>query len=557
MNWLAKKLGNRVVITLLSVVFFVSCKKEKDPSIGLVALPQELPIGTYFIDTISVNTSTILVNDSIPTNNSGVLMIGAYSDAEFGDVSTEVYTRVTLKEENKSFTGATINSATLYIDYTSAYGDTLQNQTLNVYQLTEAYNNALTYYSSSAALAYDPTVRGTLTFQARPVTGTDLAISLDNTIALDILSKAGGSNDNFESQFPGIAILPQNNDEGAVLLVNLDPAKTFLKIIYTQSAVVDSIELSIQSNKGYTRIYSDRSATALAPLMSTYDEVSSSLTSNKLYFQAGTGVKTKLTFPYLSTLKTQLGGSVVINRAELILPTSAGSNTSLTQPTSVLLFETDASNYIKRNSAGQALSIKNSSSSFGSTLFEYSEASQAYVMNITDYFQAIVNNQKENTGVMVSPNLNNISVRRAVLNDRTHLTAPSKATGKLYPLPRYKKFLASLNSSETSMICSLTFRASSTFAGRFSKSTNNSMYFVLVIVPFLLATIIDIIAKTVTWAVNAFVLATPISGPACKYAPSCDALAIEEPTALQTPKIIAPFDLANSIAAKVSAVSPD
>src|SRR3954470_20781400 len=32
---------------------------------------------------------------------------------------------------------------------------------------------------------------------------------------------------------------------------------------------------------------------------------------------------------------------------------------------------------------------------------------------------------------------------------------------------------------------------------------------------------------------------------------------IDEPTTLQTPKMIAPFDLASSIAASVSAVSPD
>ena len=34
-------------------------------------------------------------------------------------------------------------------------------------------------------------------------------------------------------------------------------------------------------------------------------------------------------------------------------------------------------------------------------------------------------------------------------------------------------------------------------------------------------------------------------------------LAIDEPTTLQTPKTNAPFDFANLIAAKVSAVSPD
>ena len=41
------------------------------------------------------------------------------------------------------------------------------------------------------------------------------------------------------------------------------------------------------------------------------------------------------------------------------------------------------------------------------------------------------------------------------------------------------------------------------------------------------------------------------------YAPALVSLDIEEPTTLQTPKTKAPFSLANFIAAKVSAVSPD
>jgi hypothetical protein len=57
--------------------------------------------------------------------------------------------------------------------------------------------------------------------------------------------------------------------------------------------------------------------------------------------------------------------------------------------------------------------------------------------------------------------------------------------------------------------------------------------------------------------VNAFVEATPISGPAWVYDPACVALAMDDPTTLQTPMMVAPFDFASSMAARVSAVSPD
>ena len=55
---------------------------------------------------------------------------------------------------------------------------------------------------------------------------------------------------------------------------------------------------------------------------------------------------------------------------------------------------------------------------------------------------------------------------------------------------------------------------------------------------------------------NAFVEATPISGPACVYAPLSVSRAILDPTTLQTPKTCAPASFAVFIAASVSAVSP-
>src|SRR5690606_17916335 len=45
--------------------------------------------------------------------------------------------------------------------------------------------------------------------------------------------------------------------------------------------------------------------------------------------------------------------------------------------------------------------------------------------------------------------------------------------------------------------------------------------------------------------------------PACVYEPACDARAMDDPTTLQTPMMMAPRSFASSIAASVSAVSPD
>ena len=94
-------------------------------------------------------------------------------------------------------------------------------------------------------------------------------------------------------------------------------------------------------------------------------------------------------------------------------------------------------------------------------------------------------------------------------------------------------------------------------AGIASSSDSNPLNLDSLTVPFLFARDNAIRVNTVTCAVNALVDATPISGPACVYDPASVIRAIDEPTTLQIPRMVAPLDFASSRAANVSAVSPD
>ena len=101
------------------------------------------------------------------------------------------------------------------------------------------------------------------------------------------------------------------------------------------------------------------------------------------------------------------------------------------------------------------------------------------------------------------------------------------------------------------------FKTFEIFSGINSISLISSLYVVWLISPFLYAISNDINASTLTCVVNAFVEATPISGPAWVYIPASVNLGIEDPTTLHIPKTVAPLFFASSRAANVSAVSPD
>jgi hypothetical protein len=63
--------------------------------------------------------------------------------------------------------------------------------------------------------------------------------------------------------------------------------------------------------------------------------------------------------------------------------------------------------------------------------------------------------------------------------------------------------------------------------------------------------------SAVNWPVNAFVDATPISGPAWVISVPAASRVIMEPTTLQIASVFEPLLLASRCAARVSAVSPD
>ena len=65
------------------------------------------------------------------------------------------------------------------------------------------------------------------------------------------------------------------------------------------------------------------------------------------------------------------------------------------------------------------------------------------------------------------------------------------------------------------------------------------------------------ITSAVICDVNAFVDATPISGPACVISVPAASRVIIDPTTLQMASVFEPFCFASRWAARVSAVSPD
>ena len=131
------------------------------------------------IDTYSVRMSTV-IRDSLETSKKNVLLAGNFYDEYFGGVSSETYVEFSLPEEFGSGGNLLLDSftyfdsLTLNLKYSDlVYGDTLKEQTFEVYQLDEELMlhdlDGQLYNSSS--FKHKDELLGSVTLKPRPRQG--------------------------------------------------------------------------------------------------------------------------------------------------------------------------------------------------------------------------------------------------------------------------------------------------------------------------------------------------------------------------------------------------
>lgn len=423
-----------LIFCAISAFFIVSCDDPDD--IGLSLQEQDDILNAKLIDTVSVNTTTVLLND-INTSTVQVLLTGAYDDVNFGNIVSNAYFEILLSTENPDFGSNPIcDSIKLFLDYNGYfYGDTTESQTLEVYKLTEQMDDDSSYTVNST-LNVDPTILGNTDagFLARPNTGDSIIeISLSSAYGDEIIAASGTTNDIFVQTINGLSLRPTAGNYDGAVLGFLAASGSKVVLYYHNDAGNATYELAINGNsQRFNNIVADRSATALSGLTSEGDNISTSITSNQGYFQSGTGLVTKLTFPHLQKLSDSLG-TIAINRAELIIyPVDGTINGEHDEsPLFLTMYISDGSNAILENSEGTPQIVPNdiftASGGVGLKEFNFDESSGTYKFRITQYVQDLIYGNQDNNGVFLVPTINSTRVSRCLFYDQQNLVNPSKA----------------------------------------------------------------------------------------------------------------------------------
>jgi len=405
-------------LLLVGGVLF-SCSKDR--KLGKDTIDSSAYLDGKTVDTFELVTYTI-EEDSIITDNASNVVLGSYNDPKFGTFDAHFYTQFRLEGFNPEFGDVNtiqIDSFVLALKYVGYYGD-LSPQQFEVYEMNEPIYLDSTYYSFTT-IATKPTnlvAPGKGLIYPKPLTktvigtGTDtdtlesqLRIPLDTNKAWSIINEAASgngtfsSNENFLNYFKGICVKTNNGLQasgvGAAFYFDITNAASKATIYFKLAGVAKKYDLLINaSSADFTHVDIENAGKPIAQVLQD-----STKGATEFYAQA---------FKHRAIVKIKniddLPKNVIIHRADLILPVQ---------------FQT-GNRYKPGSSVSAATKLKVSDNNYTNLgiLGEFSEANKYFKVDARKYVQALVNNDVENFGVVISPRFFINSSERIVFNGK-------------------------------------------------------------------------------------------------------------------------------------------
>jgi len=442
---------------LISLFLFASCNESN--TLGLDLDPENAIQGAL-VDTLTIKTKT-LADDPTVTPGATRFPFGFLKDPVFGTSEASLALAVSTPSASFSFgTNPTIDSAVLVLPYaTELYGDTTTSvYSIDVHQLTKNLIKE-TNFLSNREYAFQNTLIGNFTGKIRPNTpfkitsivagapdtlkaaSASIRIRLDRAFIQTNLANAStanlANNAVFNEYFKGLHVSinkSKTTGNGAIMHLNLADTTSRIEVYYkrqnaTTATKIDTVyrifptgqstglvAASIKHNYEGTEV-----ATQLADASSKQYEVT--------YLQALAGLRNKISFPYLQAFAKSVGGKIVINKAELVVDLSTGTDVAPFIPAQRLaLYQLDI--------AGQRALIADQSTTdiryTGNFGTGYNSASKTYSFIVTGHIQDLLDGKTQDYGTFLAPaptalteyrtSPNIISAHRSVIGSMTNGT---------------------------------------------------------------------------------------------------------------------------------------
>jgi hypothetical protein len=396
-----------VKITYIWLLFaagaIFSCKK-RDGNIVIDGQGDGSKYEVFRTDTLSIFASTI-PEDSLPGNGLPYNLIGTMTDPLLGKTTANLYAAASIYEPNSDFPNTeTPDSAVLYIpiiDGLNFYGDRISDQTWKIYPLAEALSSTAVYYQNSVPklnTSTSTTYRGkvfstfydTITFNKQKLElhpGIYIKLSADMARTLMQMPKEAYQSDaNLNKYFPGLAILPQDDDlpsgKGGIGVYDIEGSGTLSTRAHILLYYRDSLAFAFTFSGASRTITSGK--TGPFPGFVQTQLSNQQLKYSTTYIQSLSGLKSFVRIPHLLNL-TQ-GGNIAVNKATITFFIDQSTVTNnFSAPPRLNLFRPPNGGSRRNYVLSDATTI-----AFGGL---YDQTKGTYTFNITRHVQDLMNSK--------------------------------------------------------------------------------------------------------------------------------------------------------------------
>lgn len=337
------KIAKQIVQIILCLSFIIGCSgPDEIPTLTVGEDFTNTNIRVISIDTLEVSLSTMKF-DSIVTSNSQRLLFGRYEDQNFGNVRASSYFEFT---SNSFFIDdeAALDSIGLVLNYDNYfYNDTTQTITINVHKLLDRIDSDDGNLYNTSEFRYEPISLSSLEFSPEP-SRDSLYVPLPFQFGQEIFQ--GIQNNEIEDVeslaqvLKGITIQPSDTDNGSIIGFNI--SESYVKLYYTIPDELEDEEEELElvinmfdTATYFNNIQSDVSNLPLELIDDQENTLSSVVSSNFSYSQAGIGYVTRIEFPSIKSLNEIPGTGTILNATLEIKPSN--DSYSETKPISDIL----------------------------------------------------------------------------------------------------------------------------------------------------------------------------------------------------------------------------
>jgi hypothetical protein len=393
-----------VVVGLVTTLGTYSCIKSTPVGSELFAGDN---LNVRFTDTVTIRClteKTDSVAGYIPGAASSTLFCGNTMDPTFGKQELMMFTQVVNAYTPASMVGAQYDSAVLVLPYDLGLTriDSSETFQLDVHQLTETMDSAKVIYSNKK-YAYNPAPIGSLSFIPRLSDSTKnradtlksayVAIRLNDVFArklVDTMQYPLSPTYAFKDIFKGLCI-KANGTTKSILAFNTASAYARLHVYYHQDTNKLQLQFMLnQSSAGsnitrFTHINQDFTGAPIASYLRNPQKGDS-----LVFLQGLAGTNVQIELPYANKSKL---GNIAVNKAELEFTINDNDGYKYAVPDLLALYRISTGGNLDFitdfNTATQTSEI----AYFGGAPL-VSNGTYLYRMNITDYFQQMINGKQ-------------------------------------------------------------------------------------------------------------------------------------------------------------------